>query len=76
MQTALDLHATGAEVTVVADACGSRRAEDKALALQRLSQAGVGLVSAEMVVYEWLRTCTAPAFRTVLAQVKARGTAG
>jgi isochorismate hydrolase len=72
LQTALGLRAAGLEVAVVPRACGSRAPEDKALALQRLAQAGVALVSPEMVAYEWLEASTDPAFRQVLALVKAR----
>lgn len=72
MQTALEAQAGGLQVVVVAEACGSRRAEDKALALQRMAAAGIVLASADMVAFEWLRACTDPAFREVLALIKAR----
>jgi nicotinamidase-related amidase len=70
MQTALGLLDAGWRVAVVADACGSRRADDKALALRRLERAGALIVSAEMLVFEWLGSCEAPGFRDVLALVK------
>ena len=72
MQTALGLLASGLRVMVVADACGSRRPADKELAMQRLARADATLVGAEMVVFEWLRTCQAPEFRAVLQLVKDR----
>lgn len=72
LQTALGLLRAGRRVWVVADACGSRSAQDHALAMQRLQQAGATLVSTEMVVFEWLRSCTHPRFKPVLALVKAR----
>jgi nicotinamidase-related amidase len=72
LQTALGLQAAGLQVAVVPQACGSRRAADKALALQRLAQAGATLVSAEMVAFEWLRTCEDPHFKAVLALIKGR----
>ena len=74
MQTALGLQQDGLEVFVVPGACGSRRVEDKVLAMQRLSQSGVVLVSGEMVAFEWLRSCTSPQFKDVLKLVKDRGT--
>lgn len=72
MQTALEAQAAGQQVVVVAEACGSRRAEDKALALQRMAAAGIVVASADMVAFEWLRACNDPAFREVLALIKAR----
>lgn len=72
MQTALGLLSAGLQVAVVPEACGSRRPADKMLALQRLSAAGAHLLSAEMVAFEWLRSCEHPQFREVLALVKAR----
>ena len=70
LQTALGLLRDGAAVTVVPGACASRRAEDKALALARLHDAGAVLASVEMVAFEWLRTCEHARFRDVLALVK------
>lgn len=70
MQTALGLLGAGLRVWVVAEACASRRAENHALAMQRLAQAGATLVSVEMVAFEWLRSCEHPRFKAVLAQVK------
>lgn len=72
LQTALGLLEARLRVAVVPAACGSRRASDRALALQRLAQAGAQLVSGEMVAFEWLRACTDPQFRTVLALIKAQ----
>jgi nicotinamidase-related amidase len=70
LQTSLGLLREGFGVFVVPDACGSRRANDKALAMQRLRQAGAVLVTPEMVAFEWLRSCDHPRFREVLALVK------
>jgi nicotinamidase-related amidase len=72
LQTALEVQQSGLQAFVVAEACGSRRPEDKQQALQRLQQAGVVLVGAEMVAFEWLRSCEHPAFRQVLSLIKAR----
>lgn len=63
LQTALDLAARGREVFVVADAIGSRKAVDKALAIERLRGAGVQIVSSEMVGFEWLRAAGSEEFR-------------
>lgn len=72
LQTALQVQQAGLQTFVVAEACGSRRPADKAMALQRLQQAGVVLAGAEMVAFEWLGSCEHPAFRQVLALIKAR----
>jgi nicotinamidase-related amidase len=70
LQTALGLQAAGRRVAVVADACGSRRPEDRELALQRARAHGIDVVTTEMVLFEWLGTCEHPAFRDVLRLVK------
>jgi nicotinamidase-related amidase len=72
MQTALGLLRNGRRVWVVAPACGSRSASDHTLAMQRLHSAGATLVSSEMVVFEWLRSCQHEHFKTVLPLVKTR----
>ena len=65
LQTALDLLALGKEVFVVAEAVGSRRAEDKELALARLRQEGCRIVSREMVAFEWLHKAGTETFRQI-----------
>lgn len=65
LQTALDLQAAGFQVFVVADAVGSRNVNDKALALERMRQAGCSIVSAEMVAFEWLHRCATDEFRHI-----------
>jgi len=65
MQTVLDLLAAGKQVFVVAEAVGSRRASDKALALTRMRDAGAVVVSREMVAFEWLRRADTALFREI-----------
>lgn len=65
LQTALDLHATGAEVFVVEDAICSRRLENYQNALDRLRASGVNIVSAESVVFEWMGDSRHPQFKTI-----------
>ena len=74
-QTAMGLLGAGLRVAIVPAACGSRRPEDHALAMQRLAQAGATLLGHESVAFEWLRTSEHPAFRQVLALVKGFGLA-
>ncbi|GIL38868.1 isochorismatase family protein [Roseiterribacter gracilis] len=66
LQTAIGLHHAGRSVAVVADAVGSRRASDRETALARLRAAGIDVVSAEMVAFEWLGRSDHPRFRDVL----------
>ncbi len=70
LQTALGLLRRERRVWVVEPACGSRRAEDRRLAMQRLQQAGATLVCPEMVLFEWMRSSEHRDFRTVLGIVK------
>ncbi|MEJ7139411.1 isochorismatase family protein [Amphibiibacter pelophylacis] len=71
LQTVLSLREDpGLTLWVVQDACGSRRSEDRSAALQRLREAGVHLVTREMVIFEWLRDCQHPQFRTLLAEIR------
>lgn len=63
LQTALEMSAAGCRVFVVADAVTSRRPDSKSLALQRMSAAGIDIVSTEMVLFEWLRSAAVPEFK-------------
>lgn len=54
MQTAMNLQENGHQVFVVEDATSSRSLDDKRLALARMQQCGIHIVSREMVMYEWL----------------------
>ncbi|HPY40506.1 MAG TPA: hydrolase [Thiolinea sp.] len=67
-QTVLDLLARDLQVFVVAEAVGSRKPQDKALALDRMRQNGAEIVSREMVVFEWLEKANTPEFREVLTK--------
>ncbi|MDW7710438.1 MAG: hydrolase [Deferrisomatales bacterium] len=68
-QTALQALATH-RVHVVADAVGSRTPENRAIALDRLRQAGATVTSTEMFFYEILRKAGTDEFRAVLPLVK------
>ncbi len=75
LQTTLGLLRAGRRVWVVAPACGSRTPANHALAMSRLRQAGAGIVSLEMVLFEWLQSCRHEQFKAVLALIKARSAA-
>jgi len=65
LQTALELVQEGKEVYAVADALGSRRALDRDIALLRMRQEGIRIVTREMAVFEWLGEADTPLFRSV-----------
>ena len=58
-------HFSHAYTDIVADCVGSRRAFDRDLALARMRQEGVRVVTREMVVFEWLGEADTPIFRAV-----------
>ena len=70
LQTALDLAERGASTWMVADATASRTPASAASAHARASRHGVEVVTAEMVVFEWLRRAGTPAFRELSRLIK------
>ncbi len=70
LQTALDLPRLGLRPLVVADAVASRRPESRTLALARLSAHGIEIVSAEMVLFEWLGVAGTPDFKALLPLIR------
>jgi nicotinamidase-related amidase len=65
LQTAVGLRERGYQVAVVAEGVGSRRPEDKALALERLRAEAVMVLCREMVAFEWLGEAGNDRFREV-----------
>ncbi len=70
MQTVLGLIAAGRQVHVVADALGARTADGRERALSRMAAHGADIVTAEMVIFEWLGDSQSPEFKPVLSLVK------
>lgn len=70
VQTAASLLEAGYEVFVVSDATAARSAASEEACLQRLNAAGVGIVTTEMVVFEWLGKAGTPSFKKLLPKVK------
>jgi len=70
LQTALDLAAAGFSVFAVADAMASRSANSVALAQGRMTQAGVAVVTGEMIVFELLGKAGTPEFKALSALVR------
>ena len=71
LQSVLDLVAAGFSVFVVGDAIGSHGAENRRIAIKRMTDAGAVLVSTEMVLFEWAGSSRSPAFKAVSGMVKA-----
>lgn len=70
MQTAASLLESGYEVFVVSDATASRTLESERACIERLGAAGAGIVTTEMVVYEWLGRAGTPAFKEMLPLIR------
>jgi nicotinamidase-related amidase len=62
-QSAFDLLRTGQEVYIVADAVGSRFAEDREMALRRFESSKMVLTTTESLLFEWCRTAEHPQFK-------------
>jgi nicotinamidase-related amidase len=73
LQTGLDLLQGAVALFVVADAVGSRDPANARAALGRLERAGATIVTAEMVLFEWLRRADTPVFRELLPWIKDPG---
>lgn len=73
LQTALDLATAGFATHLAADAAGSRREEDRSLAIERLRRHGVDIVTSEMVVFEWLERGEGDGFKALVPLIKASG---
>jgi nicotinamidase-related amidase len=70
MQTAAQLMEEGFEVFVVTDATSSRSLASEQACLERLQASGAGIVTTEMVVFEWLGRADTPAFKELLPLIK------
>lgn len=71
MQTALDLRNVDYDVFVATDACGSRFAHDKSVAIDRMRQADVVMSTTEALMFEMIGRCDHPQFKSFLEIVKA-----
>jgi isochorismate hydrolase len=70
LQTAMDLIEQDVQVFVVADATTSRTPDNHSMALHRLGQAGAGIVTTEMVVFEWLGKAGTDEFKELSKLIK------
>ncbi|MDA1090532.1 MAG: hydrolase [Proteobacteria bacterium] len=70
MQTGVNLMEDGFDIFVVTDATSSRTLESEKACLDRLSADGAGIVTTEMVVFEWLGRAGTPEFKDLLEKIK------
>lgn len=70
LQTALELLDDEFDVVVVTDASSSRTERNRDAAFDRLAGAGAELVTTEMVLFEWMRSCEHERFKEVLTLIK------
>ena len=70
LQTALDALKKGIEVHVVADAISSRSSENKQMAIERMRQSGVFIVSTEMILFQLVEKAGTEEFKKISLLVK------
>jgi nicotinamidase-related amidase len=68
LQTALDLVDSGKDVFVVADAVSSRDPRDAELAIERMREAGVKVITREMALFEWAHKAGTQHFKALSNQ--------
>ncbi len=69
-QTANTLAELGYDVSVVSDACSSRSYDEHLAGLNRMKENGAHILTAETVLFEWLRTSKHPKFKEVQNLIK------
>eukprot|EP01083_Nonionella_stella_P064017 166484_1 len=70
LQTVLDLLSEGYNVHIPRDCVTSQRIMDESTAIQRLSNAGACLTTAQSVVFQLLRNAKHPKFKTLQKYIK------
>lgn len=70
LQTVLGLQARGVETYVVIDGVTSRQGASVDHAIARMRQNNIQIVTAEMVLFEWLQSAENPAFKTISGLIK------
>jgi nicotinamidase-related amidase len=69
-QTSMDLLSMGYEVQVVTDAVSSRTARNREIGIRKLRDSGAILTSAEMALFELLKTATDPKAKELFKIIK------
>jgi len=70
LQTAMDLKERGYEVFVIFEAVGSRKNHDKELAVKRMTNNGIQVVTFEMMLFELLRDAKNKHFKNLSSIIK------
>jgi nicotinamidase-related amidase len=70
LQTAIELRNQGLGVFVAEDAVCSRKLENYQNALIRLYQVGITMISAESVIFEWLKDANHEYFKTLVSLLR------
>lgn len=68
LQTAVQLTQENKQVFVIDEAISSRYSSDKTLAIRRMHQYNIQVISLEMVFFEWLRSKDHPKFKQLAKQ--------
>lgn len=69
-QTANALIELGYEVSVISDACGSRDEAEYLAGLSRMKENGAHIITAEIALFEWLRSSKHPNFKEIQRLIK------
>ncbi|GAK52647.1 isochorismatase hydrolase [Candidatus Moduliflexus flocculans] len=69
-QTGIELLQRGYDVQIVSDAVSSRSSENKQIGLTRIQQAGGGITSVEMALFELLKVAEGQRFKDILRIIK------
>ncbi len=69
-QTAMGLLDLGYKVQVVSDCISSRTALNKEQAISRMREAGIQITGLEMSLYELVKDCRAPEFKSILSLIR------
>ena len=70
LKTALEAVAQDYETHVVADAVSSRTADNKNLALERMRQSGVFVLSTEMILFQLMERAGTDEFKAISRLIK------
>ena len=70
LQTCIGLLDQGMRVSLASDAIGSRTPENRHAAIDRLKDAGVKIMTVEMIAFEWLRSSHHEHFKPVLELIR------
>lgn len=70
LQTAIDIVEAGYEACVTVDAVSSRAPASRDVALRRMERAGVGLLTTEMAIFEWLGEAGTADFKALMPLIK------